>query len=130
MQLVSQFSRFVLAGGLAAAANYSSRFLFSMFLPYLPSITLAFIVGLITGFLMMRTFVFLNGTAAPARQAGYYIIVNLVGLVLTLAVSFAVARLMANIVPDRKLDEAIGHLFGVVSPVVLSFYAHKKLTFR
>jgi putative flippase GtrA len=130
MRFINQFSKFILVGGLAAAANFLSRFLFNQFVPYVPSIVLAFFVGLITGFVMMRAFVFSGRSNAPTRQASYYLLVNLVGLVLTVVVSVAVAKLAALIFRDTAFDEAAGHLVGVASPVLLSFYAHKKLTFR
>jgi putative flippase GtrA len=122
--------KFLLTGGLAAAANFSSRLLFSEFMPYLPAIVLAFIVGLATGFLLMRAFVFSAGVAPPAQQASYYVLVNLVGLLITVVVSLAVAKLASLAMTDRQFAEAIGHMAGVVSPVILSFYAHKYLTFR
>jgi putative flippase GtrA len=58
------------------------------------------------------------------------VLVNLVGLVITVVVSLAVAKLASMVMADRQVAEAIGHMAGVVSPVLLSFYAHKYLTFR
>ncbi len=126
----NQFARFLLTGGLAAGANFLSRILFSQFMPYLPAIVLAFIVGLATGFLLMKAFVFSGGTAPPARQASYFVLVNMVGLVITIVVSIGVSKLASSVLADTNVAEAIGHLAGVVSPVLLSFYAHKNLTFR
>jgi putative flippase GtrA len=126
----NQFARFLLTGGLAAGTNFLSRILFSQFMPYLPAIMLAFIVGLTTGFLLMKAFVFSGGAAPPARQASYFVLVNLVGLVITIVVSISVAKLASLVLSDAKASEAIGHLAGVISPVLLSFYAHKNLTFR
>jgi putative flippase GtrA len=126
----SQFSKFLLSGGLAACANLLSRFLFSQFMPYLPAIVLAFIVGLATGFLLMRAFVFSTGVAPPGQQASYFVLVNLVGLVITVVVSIAVSKLAALVLADAQVSEAIGHFAGVTAPVLLSFYAHKNLTFR
>jgi putative flippase GtrA len=125
-----QFTRFLLTGGIAAAANFLSRLLFSQFLPYVPAIVLAFFVGLATGFLLMRTFVFSTGIAPPAQQASYFALVNLVGLVITVVVSVAVSKLVSLISKDLAVAEGIGHFAGVVAPVLLSFHAHKNLTFR
>jgi putative flippase GtrA len=130
MQLANQFGKFLLAGGVAAAANYGSRFVFSMFLPYVPSIGLAFLVGLTVGFLTMKTFVFSSATHASSKQASYYLLINLIGLALTIIVSVLVAKCLFRVYPDARTDEAIGHLVGVSAPVLLSFYAHKKFTFR
>lgn len=125
-----QFLRFLAAGGFAALANFLSRFFFSRYMSYIPAITLSFIVGLLTGFLLMRAFVFLGSKAPPARQLSYFVIVNIVGLLVTIVVSVAIARAMALVFADTQLDEAVGHLIGVASPVLLSFYAHKYFTFR
>ena len=129
MRLINQFSKFAVAGGLAALANFLSRFAFNYYLPYVPSITLAFFVGLVTGFLLMRKYVFPRSTHGPAKQVYFYVLVNLAGLVLTIVASISVAKLANLVVANTGLDEAIGHLAGVASPILLSFYAHKKLTF-
>lgn len=125
-----QFLRFLAAGGFAALANFLSRFFFSQYMSYVPAITLSFVVGLLTGFLLMRAFVFLGSSRKPARQLSYFVVVNLAGLALTIIVSVTIARAMALVFSDTRLDEAVGHLIGVASPVLLSFYAHKYFTFR
>ena len=125
-----QFIRFLLSGGAAALANFGSRFLFGAFLPYLPSIVLAFFVGLITAFFLMRAFVFLDAAKVSTKQLGYFVVVNLVGLVITVVVSLAVFKALSPFIHDLKSAEAIGHLFGVCAPVLVSFYAHKYITFR
>lgn len=129
MRLINQFGKFAVAGGIAAAANFLSRFAFNHYLSYVPSITLAFFVGLATGFLLMRKYVFTGGRHGTTKQIYLYVLVNLAGLVLTVVVSVSVAKLASIVVTNTGLDEAIGHLAGVGSPILLSFYAHKKLTF-
>ena len=53
---LGRFGKFLLAGGVAAAANYGSRFLFSVWLPFAAAVTLAFFVGLVTGSSSFRRF--------------------------------------------------------------------------
>ena len=99
-------------------------------MPFVPAIGFAFVVGLATGFLVMRAFVF-SGRSEPApKQAGYFFLVNIVGLTVTVGVSVVVAKGVSFALPDHGTAEAIGHLVGVVAPVFLSYYAHKKITFR
>lgn len=126
----NQFIKFLLAGGLAAAANFGSRFFFSLVVPFVVAVGLAFMVGLVTGFVIMRAVVFKNATGATSRQASYYVLVNLVGLVVTVVVSVIVAKGAALIMTNLSAAEAIGHLAGIAAPVVLSYYAHRKITFR
>jgi len=130
MSIIAQFSKFAVAGGLAAAANFSSRFLFSLFFPYIAAITLAFIVGLVTGFLLMKRYVFKKGSQHTAKQMLIYTLVNIAGLALTIAVSLSVSEFIQNATSfSPPLAEAVGHFFGVGSPIMLSFFAHKKFTF-
>ena len=73
----SRFSRFLIAGGLAASANLSSRILFSQFFSFPVAVVLAFFVGLSTGYLLSRHLVF-NPSSNPRHlEMGYYILINL-----------------------------------------------------
>ena len=125
-----QFSKFLLAGGIAAGANFLSRFAFSLLFPYAIAIVLAFVVGLATGFLLMRTFVFSARGQSPRRQALSFVAVNMAGLGVTLAVSICVSKLVALVSPhSQQLNDAIGHLAGITAPVLMSYHAHKHVTF-
>ena len=126
----SQFARYLLAGGLAAGANYGSRFVFSIWTGFETAVILAFFVGLTTGFLLMRQFVF-YGTGKPiAPQVAKYLVVNLVALMLTVAVSSYMARWLLPSLGVRDYAEAIAHAFGVAAPVLTSYFGHRLGTFR
>lgn len=125
-----QFIRFLLSGGIAAALNWGSRFLFSLWMPYSWAITAAFVVGLASGFVLMRFFVF-DGRAKPvAPQAAKFVLVNLAGLAQTLVISLVLAHWLLPSMGITASAEAIGHLAGVLVPVVTSYIGHKVLTFR
>lgn len=130
MVLSAQFLRFVLAGGVAAAANYGSRFLFSAWLPYPAAITCAYLVGMAVAFALMRQYVF-SGTGQPMLpQVAKFAIVNLLALLQTLVVSLVLARWVLPAVGVREHVEAIAHLVGVAVPVFTSFVGHRQATFR
>jgi len=127
-----QFIYFLLTGGIAAGLNWGSRFLFSEIFSFETAVVLAFIVGLLSGFILMRVFVF-DGTNKPVvPQIGKYLAVNLFALLQTLAISLLFVRwvLPAVGVLDAAKAEAIGHLVGVLVPVITSYFGHKLLTFR
>ena len=130
MAVPSQFLRYLAAGGIAAAANYFSRFAFSTWFAFETAVILAFFVGLTTGFVLMRQFVF-GGAGKPlAPQAARYVLVNLVALVLTVGVSSLLARwLLPALGVDRHV-EAIAHAFGVAVPVLTSYVGHRLATFK
>ena len=128
--LSAQFLRFVLAGGVAAAANYGSRFLFSAWLPYPAAITCAYLVGMAVAFALMRQYVFSGAGQPMLPQVAKFAIVNLLALLQTLVVSLVLARWVLPAMGVGEHVEAIAHLVGVAVPVFTSFVGHRQATFR
>ncbi len=125
-----QITCFLVSGAVAALLNWGSRFLFSEFFRFEVAVVLAFLIGLLSGFVLMRVFVF-NGTGKPiVPQAGKYIGVNLFALLQTIIISVVLARWLLPSLGVIELAEAIAHLVGVVVPVITSYFGHKFLTFR
>jgi putative flippase GtrA len=127
---MTQFWRFLLAGGAAAAANYGSRFLFSLWVPYEPAIVLAFFVGLSVGFLLMRGFVFDARHGELVPQVIKYVAINFLALLQTLVVSIALARWLLPRIGLSAQAHSLGHLAGVLVPIVSSYFGHRLATFR
>lgn len=125
-----QFLYFILSGGVAAGLNWGSRFLFSQVAPFELALILAFFVGLSSGFILMRFFIFDGGGKPITPQAGKYIAVNVFALLQTLLISLIFARWALPAVGITDNAEGLGHLIGVLVPVVSSYFGHKYLTFR
>ena len=128
--LIRQVRRFLLAGGVAAAANFSSRFIFSIWVRYEWAIVLAFLVGLAVGFILMRTYVFDGQGKALQLQLTMFLAVNLFAALQTFLISVVLARWLLPIIGVASQAEAVGHLVGVVAPVATSYFGHRLLTFR
>lgn len=128
--LSPQFVRFLYAGGIAAAANFSSRFIFSLWLNYEQAILFAYLVGMLVAFALMRGHVFSANDRPLFPQVGKFIVINVLAVLQTLVISVLLARwgLPAMGITDHA--EALAHLVGVSVPVVTSFFGHKLLTFR
>jgi len=123
--------RFLAVGGLAAAANFGSRIGFSQFAAYEIAITLAFFVGLTTAFILNREWVFVRANrSALAEQMTKFLLVNLLGLGVTLGVSVLLARRILPALGVRAGLEEIGHFAGIGATVLISYLAHKHWTFR
>ncbi|ARP84096.1 hypothetical protein CAL12_26955 [Bordetella genomosp. 8] len=127
--LGSPFGRFLIAGGIAAVANYASRFAFSVWLPYAWAIVCAYIVGMIVAFVLMRTLVFHAHGGRLLPQVVKFTIVNLVAVLQTLVISIALVRWVLGPlgVPHAQ---AVAHLVGVLFPIGTSYIGHKLVTFR
>ncbi|PIJ49278.1 hypothetical protein BL250_12810 [Erwinia sp. OLTSP20] len=125
-----QFLRFLIAGGIAAGANFGSRFVFSMFVSYGFAVFFAYLVGMLVAFLLMRGHVFNASHGLLATQIYKFVAVNALAVLQTLAISLLLAHWLLPSVGIVVHAEAIGHLVGVLVPVVTSYFGHKLLTFR
>lgn len=128
--ITPQFLRFLVAGGVAAAANFGSRFIFSIYFSYGVAVFFAYLVGMLVAFLLMRGHVFDANNRSLAPQVTKFIGVNLLAVLQTLAISLLLARWVLPSVGIQDHAEALAHLVGVLVPVVTSYFGHKYLTFR
>lgn len=124
-----QFPRFLVSGGLAALANFGSRFLFSEFMAFEYAVTAAFFVGLGTGFLLARRFVFRNSANSLGAEIGYYLLVNLLALLQTWLLSVYLASELVPVL-GLQLGQAAAHMAGIILPTLTSYLGHKYFTFR
>ncbi len=128
--ITPQFIRFLVAGGIAAGANFGSRFVFSIFFAYGIAVFFAYLVGMLVAFLLMRGHVFNANQGPLTPQVIKFVGVNLVAVLQTLAISLLLARWVLPSVGIEDQAEVLGHLVGVLVPVVTSYFGHKFLTFR
>lgn len=125
-----QFLLFLVAGGLAALANFLSRIALSVWMPYAAAIVVAYGIGMLTAFLLNRAFVFRGASNPVAAQAGWFVAVNLLAVLQTLLISLALARWLFPMMGMSFHPETIAHAFGVAVPVFTSYLGHKHLSFR
>lgn len=125
-----RFALFLAAGAIAAAANYGSRFGFSLWFSYPVAIVLAYIVGMTVAFALMRQYVFEGGGKPLAPQIVRFGAVNMLAVAQTLVVSLLLARWLLPAAGVTAHAEAIAHAVGVAVPVVTSYFGHKMATFK
>lgn len=128
--MAPQFLRFLVAGGIAAAANFGSRFCFSLFFDYGISVFFAYLVGMLVAFVLMRGHVFNASQGSLAPQVTKFVLVNILAVLQTLLISLILAGWFLPSVGINDYAEALAHLVGVLVPVVTSYFGHKFLTFR
>ncbi len=125
------FVLFALVGGFAAVVNVVARILFSRVVDYKLAVVLAFPIALSVAFLLNREFVFKQ--AQRKSVAGQYLrfgLVNVVALVQVWLVSVGLAFYVFPWLGFTWHAETVAHAFGVASPVVTSYFAHKHFSFR
>ncbi|WP_045728464.1 GtrA family protein [Xanthomonas sp. GPE 39] len=125
-----QFIGFVAAGGIAAAANFSSRILLSHWLAYVPAIALAYLIGMTIAFVLNRQFVFEKSATALHKQAFWFVTVNMIAILQTIAISLLLAHWIFPLIGFHFYPETIAHAAGVITPIFTSFIGHKHLSFK
>lgn len=129
--LVSRkFLLFLLTGGFAAAVNAGSRMIFNIWMPYSAAIVLAYLTGMVTAFVLAKSFVFTESTHSTGRSAFFFTLVNLVAVLQTWGVSVGLAYYVFPKVGLHWHDRDLAHLVGVVVPVFSSYIGHKRFSFR
>lgn len=125
-----QFLVFLLTGGFAAAVNFGSRILYNRAMPFSPAVICAYITGMITAFVLAKLFVFRESRQATHRAAGWFILVNVVAVAQTWAISMLLVKWVLPALGVTAFAREIAHGVGVVVPVFTSYLGHKHFSFR
>jgi putative flippase GtrA len=125
-----QFSYFLLTGAFASLMNWSSRLLLSQYFNFQISIVIAFFIGLFSGFILMRLFVFKKSQNPIKTQIIIYFTINMLALVQTFLVSIVMLNFFGRFIEGKNISEAIAHAIGIIVPVFTSYLGHKYYTFR
>jgi putative flippase GtrA len=127
---VPRFARFLLCGGIAAAGNWSSRFLWSLALPFGAAVIAAYATGMAIAFTLFRAFVFEPSENSLSVQARNFVLVNLVGMAATWALAQLLVLQLFPAIGMTLYPQAIGHAIAILAPVATSWFGHRMLTFR
>ena len=125
-----QFLMFLLTGGTAAAVNFGSRIVYSVWLSFSSAVILAYLTGMVTAFVLARSFVFKQSSHSVQRSAFFFVLVNLLAVVQTWATSMGLAYYGLPAVGVTRWVPEIAHAVGVVVPVFTSYLGHKHWSFR
>lgn len=125
----TEFIRFLFVGGFAALVNVLSRILLDVFLNYLSSIMLAYIIGMATAYALNRLMVFGAGDRNVASEMLIFTLVNLFAVAQTILVSLLLARVIFPNLNWLWHPETLAHAIGVAVPVISSYFGHKYWSF-
>jgi putative flippase GtrA len=128
--LSRQFLVFLLTGGTAAAINFGSRIIYNQWMGFSSAVILAYITGMVTAFVLAKLFVFKNSQQSVHRSAVFFILVNLVAVLQTWAISMGLAYYLLPSLGVTLFAREIAHAVGVAVPVFTSYIGHKRWSFR
>lgn len=124
-----QFGAFVIAGGIAALANWLSGIALSFVVGLELAVVLAYLVGMTVAYILNRQMVFARSGRPVADEYVRFCVVNMVALVQVFLVTIGLSRWGLPALGVTFYPDAIAHAIGVASPVLTSYFGHKMFTF-
>src|SRR3954470_20536382 len=123
-------SKFLIAGGLASSVNFVVRFPLSSFFSFDVAVSLAYVIGMVAGFTLYRSWVFPGSSVSLNSQLVRFVAVNVCGLLVVVEIASLLdaTLIRADLLPP-DLAEAIAHLIGIGSGAVANFAGHSVITF-
>lgn len=128
--IFNEFLQFLFAGGIAALVNFFSRIILNQFFSFSTSIIIAYILGMITAYLLMRFLVFKSSSTSYHKSSIYFIVVNLLAVLQTWLISLFLFYTILPRLDIHFYSKEISHAIGVLFPVITSYYGHKYFSFR
>jgi len=125
-----QFIKFLMTGGVAAGVNFGSRFFFNQYVSFELAVILAYLMGMITAFLLAKLFVFKRSKNSTKKEIFYFTLVNVVAILQTYVISVGLANYIFPYFNFNFYPKATAHAIGVLFPAFTSFLGHKYLSFK
>lgn len=122
--------RFIVAGTLASLVNWLVRFPLDFVMPYAAAVILATAVGMVCGFLLYRAWVFPGSDRPMIVQVRDFVLVNLAGMVVMVAVAIVLRALLLSVDAHEAVAAAAAHAAGIGVGAVANFIGHRHITFR
>ncbi len=125
-----RFLAFVITGGLAALVNIAARAVFSQVMAFEIAILAAYLVAMITAYVLSRLFVFDASGRSVAEEFTKFALVNLVALVQVWLVAMGLRVFVLPWLGWTLYPDLTAHILGVASPILTSYFGHKYFSFR
>ena len=129
LKISKKFSTFIVVGAIAAIVNFLSRLILNQWLSFEYSIIVAFFLGLFTGYVLSRKFVFFETDSSIIPSCIKFVVVNIVAIIQTYYVSIYL-HLLLDKYTDWSYSREMAHFCGICVPVITSYYGHKYFSFR
>lgn len=126
----TEFAQFLLVGGVAALVNFIARILINQFVSFAVAVVLAYLVGMLTAFVLSKVYVFEQSGRHHLHELRDFTIVNLFAVVQVWGISVGLAEYVFPAIGYRFYAPEVAHLIGLSVPAVTSYFGHKHFSFR
>ena len=126
----TEFMQFLLVGGFAALVNFISRIFINEFVNYRIAVVLAYVVGMLTAFILSKIFVFETSGRHHLHELRDFTIVNILAVIQVWLISVGLAEYLFPAIGFNFFAPEVAHLIGLAIPAITSYYGHKYFSFR
>ena len=110
--------------------NFLSRIYFNQYVSFSSSVLLAYLVGMVTAFILAKLFVFKASTQSIRRSVLFFIFVNVLAIAQTWLISMGLNFYILPALGFEKYVPEISSAIGIVFPVFTSYLGHKYWSFK
>lgn len=128
--LSKEFFGFLITGGIAATVNFLSRIYFNQFYSFSASVVFAYLLGMLTAFILARVFVFNKSTQSIGRSVVIFSLVNVLALTQTWFISMGLNYYVLPSLGVERFVPEISSAIGIIFPVFTSYLGHKYWSFK
>ena len=122
--------QFLIVGGFSAGVNFISRIGFSELVSYRYAIVLAYLIGMLTAFILSKHYVFEKSGRAFKDEFRDFAIINIFAIIQVWLISVGLAEYLFPYISFNFYPEEIAHLIGLGIPAITSYLGHKHFSFR
>lgn len=122
--------RFLIAGGAATLINWLVRFPFDLLMPYAAAVAAAAACHMVCAFVLYRAWVFPGSDRPLMMQVGDFILINLVSMAVTVAISVAFKEILVSLQIRPVIAAAVAHFIGIGTGAIAGYIGHRRITFR
>ena len=126
----NEFFQFLMVGGFAAGINFISRIGFSELVSYRVAIIFAYLVGMLTAFILSKHYVFEKSGRPFKDELRDFTIVNIFAVIQVWLISVSLVEYLFPYISFTYYPEEVAHLIGLGIPVISSYFGHKYFSFR
>lgn len=126
----TEFMQFLLVGGIAALVNFLARIVINQFLNFRVSVVLAYLVGMLTAFILSRLYVFEQSGRHHLHELRDFTLINILAVIQVWLISVGLAEYLFPAVGYTFFATELAHLIGLAVPAITSYYGHKYFSFR
>lgn len=128
--LSKEFLGFLITGGIAATVNFVSRIYFNQFYSFSASVVFAYLLGMLTAFILARVFVFNKSSQPIGRSVVIFSLVNVLALTQTWFISMGLNYYVLPSLGVERFVPEISSAIGIIFPVFTSYLGHKYWSFK